>query len=340
MLPSSDEPQRLKRPSEGFIPNPKLRLQEQCREVMRFKRFSFRTEETYWDWIKRFILFHGKRHPREMGEAEVTAFLTHLAAQRNVAASTQNQALCALLFLYREVLKVQLPWLDGFERANRPPRMPVVLSKSEVQRVLAAVPGPYQLFCRLLYGTGLRLMEGLRLRVKDVDFERGQIVVRDGKGFKDRVTMLPERLAEPLRAQLIRVKALHERDLAAGLGAVMLPFALAQKYPNAEREWAWQWIFPSPVISVDPRGGASRRHHANETSIQRVMKNAVRASGIAKAASCHTLRHCFATHLLEGGYDIRTVQELLGHKDVATTQIYTHVMQKPGLGVKSPVDWL
>ena len=330
--------QRLKRPIEGFIPNPQLRLEQQCREVMRFKRFSFRTEGTYWDWIKRFILFHGKRHPREMGQAEVTAFLTHLAAQRNVAASTQNQALSALLFLYRDVLKVQLDWIDGFERASRPPRVPVVLSKTEVQRVLAAVPSNYQLFCRLLYGTGLRLMEGLRLRVKDIDFERRQIVVRDGKGFKDRVTMLPESLVEPLRAQLIRAKALHERDLAAGLGAVMLPFALAQKYPNAEREWVWQWVFPSAATSVDPRGGARRRHHANETSIQRVMKEAIRASGISKAASCHTLRHSFATHLLESGYDIRTVQELLGHKDVCTTQIYTHVMQKPGLGVKSPLD--
>jgi len=337
-MSSSSEEQRLKRPVEGFIPNPKLRLEQQCREVMRFKRFSFRTEGTYWDWIKRFILFHGKRHPREMGEAEVTAFLTHLAAQRNVAASTQNQALSALLFLYRDVLKMQLDWIDGFERASRPPRVPVVLSKSEVQRVLAAVPASYQLFCRLLYGTGLRLMEGLRLRVKDIDFERRQIVVRDGKGFKDRVTMLPESLVEPLRAQLIRAKALHERDLAAGLGAVMLPFALAEKYPNAEREWVWQWVFPSAMISVDPRGGARRRHHANETSIQRVMKEAVRASGISKAASCHTLRHSFATHLLEAGYDIRTVQELLGHKDVSTTQIYTHVMQKPGLGVKSPLD--
>ncbi len=338
MFSSSSETQRLKPPVEGFIPNPNQPLQDQCREVMRFRRFSFRTEQTYWDWIKRFILFHGNRHPPEMGESEVTAFLTHLAAQRNVAPSTQNQALSALLFLYRDVLKVQLDWLDGFEHASRPPRVPVVLSKSEVQRVLTAVPANYQLFCRLLYGTGLRLMEGLRLRVKDIDFEPRQILVRDGKGFKDRVTILPESLAEPLRAQLIRVKAWHERDLAAGLGAALLPFALAEKYPNAEREWAWQWVFPSAMISVDPRGGVRRRHHANETSIQRVMKEAVRASGIAKAASCHTFRHSFATHLLEAGYDIRTVQELLGHKDVSTTQIYTHVMEKPGLGVKSPLD--
>ncbi len=305
---------------------------------MRFKRLSFRTERTYWDWIKRFILFHDKRHPRELGELEVTAFLTHLAAQRNVAASTQNQALSALLFLYRDVLRVELGWVDGFERASRPPRVPVVLGKGEVQRLLASVPGRYQLFCRLLYGTGLRLMEGLRLRVKDVDFERRQILVRDGKGGKDRVTMLPESLVDPLRAHLIRVQAQHGRDLAAGLGTVQMPFALAEKYPNAEREWAWQWVFPSALISVDPRGDVRRRHHANETSIQRVMKAAVKASGLTKAASCHTLRHSFATHLLEAGYDIRTVQELLGHKDVSTTQIYTHVMQKPGLGVRSPLD--
>ena len=338
MFAPQHEPQRPQRPIEGFIPNPKLPLQDQCREVMRFKHYSFRTEQTYWEWIKRFILFHGKRHPRLMGEAEVTAFLTHLAAARDVAPSTQNQALSALLFLYREVLKVQLNWVEGFERATRPARVPVVLSRSEVQRVLAALAGSYQLFCRLLYGTGLRLMEGLRLRVKDVDFERHHIIVRDGKGFKDRVTILPESLGEPLRAQLIRVKALHERDLAAGLGGVLLPFALAEKYPNAEKEWAWQWVFPSAMISVDPRVGARRRHHVNEASVQRAIKQAVCASGIAKAATCHTLRHSFATHLLEAGYDIRTVQELLGHKDVSTTQIYTHVMEKPGLGVKSPLD--
>jgi integron integrase len=322
----------------GLIPNPNLPLEEQCREVMRFRRFSFRTEQTYWDWVNRFILFHGQRPPRDMAEPEVTAFLTHLAAQRNVAASTQNQALSALLFLYRDVLQVQLDWLDGFQRAHRPARVPVVLSRSEVQRVLTGVPANYQLFCRLLYGTGLRLMEGLRLRVQDLDFEQRQIVVRDGKGFKDRVTILPESLMERLRVQLIRVKAQHERDLAAGLGAARLPLALAEQYPNAEREWAWQWVFPSAMTSVDPRGGARRRHHVDETSIQRVLKQAVRASGIAKAASCHTLRHSFATHLLEAGYDLRTVQELLGHKDVSTTQIYTQVMEKPGLGVKSPLD--
>jgi integron integrase len=320
---------------------------EQCREVMRFHRLALRTEEAYLQWIKRYIFFHGKRHPKEMGEAEVQAFLTHLAADRLVAASTQNQALGALLFMYQKVLGRELDFMEGFDRAQRRERVPVVLSREEVGRLLTAMPEKYRLFCQLLYGTGMRLMEGLRLRVKDVDFARNQIVVHDGKGMKDRVTMLPESLRTAMAEQLKRVKLLHEKDLAAGLGTVWLPGALTVKYPGAEREWVWQWVFPASGLSNDPQSvppGSTesrpilRRHHLNETSVQRVMKAAVAMARIDKRASCHTLRHSFATHLLEAGYDIRTVQELLGHKDVTTTQIYTHVMQKPGLGVKSPLD--
>ena len=325
-------------PPERFIPNPKLKFMEQCREVMRFKRLALRTEEAYLQWIKRFIFFHGKRNPKEMGVAEVRAFLTHLASERNVSASTQNQALNALLFLYRHVLDRGMEFVEGFERARRPARVPVVLTKGEMERWLAAMPDTYRLFCQLLYGTGMRLMEGLRLRVKDVDFERGQVIVRDGKGMKDRVTMLPDKLKLELQRHLERVKLLHERDLAEGLGAVHLPFALAEKYPNAEREWVWQWVWPGKTISPDPADGQRKRHHMNDTSVQRVVASALRLAGIEKAATCHAMRHSFATHLLEAGYDIRTVQELLGHKDVSTTQIYTHVMQKPGIGVRSPLD--
>ena len=287
------------------------------------------------------VLAHGHqrwRHPRELGEAEVTAFLTHLAAERNVAFSTQNQALSALLFLYREVLGVTLEWVDGFERARAPVRLPAVLSKGETQRVLAAAPAKYRLVLQLLYGTGMRLLEGLRLRVKDVDFERNQILVRDGKGFKDRVTVLPKSLQAPLRQQLAHARVVHQADLASGRGRVQLPFALATKYPNANREWAWQYVFPAGMHSRDPLDGAERRHHVHEASIQRAMQEAVRLAGLAKAASCHTLRHSFATHLLENGYDIRTVQSLLGHKDVSQTMVYTHVMERPGLGVRSPLD--
>jgi integron integrase len=330
--------ERLQRPPERLVPNPKLKFLEQCREVMRFKRLALRTQEAYLQWIRRFILFHGRRHPQELGASAVRAFLTHLASGRNVSASTQNQALNGLLFMYRHVLDRGMEFVEGFARARRPIRTPVVLSKAEMERWLAAMPDTYRLFCQLLYGTGMRLMEGLRLRVKDLDFERNQIIVREGKGQKDRVTMLPERLKGELQVHLRRVKLLHERDLAEGLGAVHLPFALREKYPNAEREWIWQWVWPGKTISEDPADGRRKRHHMNDTSVQRVVASALRLAGIEKAATCHTMRHSFATHLLENGYDIRTVQELLGHRNVATTQIYTHVMQKPGIGVRSPLD--
>ncbi len=323
---------------EGFRPNPKLRLREQLREVMRFKQFSRRTEEAYWIYIRQFILFHGKRHPREMGKPEIEAFLSHLTTAKLVAVSTQNQALNALVFLYREVLHQPFDELGPVERPLRRPKVPVVLSQPEVARLLAHMEGTLGLLARLLYGTGLRLMEGLRLRVKDVDFGRNQIIVHDGKGFKDRVTMLPEVLRTELKAHLQRVAALHEQDLKLGLGRVWLLGALRVKYPNAEREWIWQYVFPSKRISVDPETKLRRRHHVDEMAVQRAVKASARLAGLQKVVTPHTLRHSFATHLLENGYDIRTVQDLLGHKDVSTTQIYTHVMQKPGIGVKSPLD--
>jgi len=326
------------RPTEGFVPNPKLRLREQLREVMRFKQFSRRTDDAYWVYIRQFILFHGKRHPREMGKAEVEAFLSHLTTAKNVAVSTQNQALNALVFLYREVLHQPFDRLGAVERPLRRPKVPVVLSQPEAVRFLEHMEGTLGLIARLLYGTGLRLMEGVRLRVKDLDFGRGQIIVHDGKGFKDRVTVLPEVLRAPLTEHLKRVQALHEQDLKLGLGCVWLPGALRVKYPNAEREWIWQYVFPAKSISVDPETNRRRRHHVNEMSLQRAVKAAARLANIRKMVTPHTLRHSFATHLLENGYDIRTVQDLLGHKDVTTTQIYTHVMQRPGLGVKSPLD--
>ncbi len=330
--------QTPKAPLERFSPNPKLKFMEQCREVMRFRRLALRSEEAYLDWIKRFIFFHDKRHPKDMGEPEVRAFLTHLAVQRRVSAGTQNHALNALVFLYRHVIGRDFELLAGVERARRMHRVPVVLSKVEVSRLLKALPDKYRLFFQFVYGTGLRLMEALRLRVKDVDFERGQIIVRGGKGDKDRVTMLPESLRSALQQHLERVRLLHKKDLAEGLGAVSLPGALQVKYPKAEREWIWQWFWPGATISVDPADGQRKRYHLHETSIQRVMQTAVKLAGLTKPATCHTLRHSFATHLLENGYDIRTVQDLLGHRNVATTQIYTHVMQKPGLGVRSPLD--
>jgi integron integrase len=319
--------------------DPSKPLLEQVREVIRFKHYSIRTEQAYLDWIRRFILFHRKRHPKEMGAPEVGAFLTHLAAEGNVAASTQNQAQSALLFLYGQVFQTNLPYLDEVERATKPKKLPVVLTKTEAKALIEHLPGgTYRLMGELLYGAGLRLMECVRLRVKDVDFGYNQIIVRDGKGAKDRVTMLPEKLKEPLQRHLARVKLLHEEDLAEGFGSVYLPFALQRKYPNAARDWGWQYVFPSSRRSIDPRSGEERRHHVVEKALQNAVKEAVRAAKIHKPASCHSLRHSFATHLLENGYDIRTVQELLGHKDVATTMIYTHVLNRPGLAVKSPVD--
>lgn len=318
------------------IPHPKARLLDQVREVLRVKHYSLHTEKTYVDWIKRFIFFHGKRHPRDMGAAEVQAFLSDLAVRGNVSASTQNQALNALVFLYRQVLHLEIGALDELVRARRPRRMPTVLAREETQRVLAALSGTYQLLGRLLYGTGLRLMECLRLRVKDIDFAMNHIIVRNGKGDKDRVTMLPESLKGQLQDHLRRVKILHEQDLAAGHGEVYLPEALARKYPAAARQWAWQYAFPS--ARLDTRSGKNRRHHLDEQALQRAVRAAVKLAAINKPASCHTLRHCFATHLLEAGYDIRTVQELLGHAHVNTTMIYTHVMNRPGVGARSPLD--
>lgn len=326
------------RPIERLVPNPKLKFLEQCREVMQFKRFSRRTIEAYLYWIKRFILWSGKRHPREMGGPEVTEFLAFLAVKEQVAASTQNQALNALVFMYREVLNRDLEELGSFERARRPARVPVVLSREEMRALLGGLEGTQQLIGKFLYGTGLRLLEGLRVRVKDIDFARGQVVVRGGKGDKDRVTLLPESLQEPLRAHLHRVRELHERDLAMGGGETWLPNALRLKWPKAAREWGWQWVFPSVALSIDPETGVRRRHHVSDAAVQGAIKRAAKAAGLMKRVSPHVLRHSFATHLLESGTDIRTVQDLLGHKDVSTTQLYTHVMQRPGLGVRSPLD--
>lgn len=314
------------------------RLLERVRDAIRRLHYSDRTEETYIHWIKRFIYFSGKRHPAEMGAAEVTAFLNHLARDREVAAATQNQALAALLFLYKEALGTPLPWLEELDRAKRPAHVPTVLTREEVARLLAAMDGGKWLMASLLYGAGLRLRECLKLRVKDVDFGYRQIVVRDGKGARDRVTMLPASVAAPLQAHLVRVKRLHERDLAEGFGDVELPHALARKYPKAQYEWAWKFVFPSHKRSTDPKTGVIRRHHVYENYLIRGVKEAVRAARIHKHVSCHTLRHSFATHLLEAGYDIRTVQELLGHRSVETTMIYTHVMNKGGRGVTSPLD--
>jgi len=282
----------------------------------------------------------GWRHPREVGAAEVQAFLNDLAMNQKVAVSTQNQALNGLVFLYRQVLHLELGDLGKIERPRRPARLPVVLTHAEAHRLLAGMTGTHQLMASLLYGTGMRLMECVRLRVKDVDFAANHILVRDGKGFKDRVTMLPDSLKAKLQTHLKRVKLLHEKDLAEGHGRVYLPFALGKKYPNAEREWAWQYIFPAAGLSRDPRSSQMRRHHVNEQGLQRAVKEALRLARINKPASCHSLRHSFATHLLEKKYDLRTVQELLGHKDVSTTQIYTHVTADPGIGVQSPLDSL
>jgi len=314
------------------------RLLDDVRDVIRIKHYSIRTEQAYLQWIRRYILFHGKRHPRELGADHLSAFLSDLAVRGRVAAATQNQALNAILFLYRQVLKQNLPWIEGVQRAKQPQHLPVVLTRPEVKHVLAQLEGTVWLMASLTYGGGLRLLECLRLRVKDIDFERGELTIRDGKGQKDRVTMLPRLLIDPLRTHLSRVHLLHVRDVAEGYGRVYLPFALDRKYPNADREWAWQYIFPAARRSIDPRSRLERRHHASPDVLQRAIKNAVRSAGLAKPASVHTLRHSFATHLLQSGYDIRTVQELLGHSDVKTTMIYTHVLNRGGRGVVSPLD--
>jgi integron integrase len=325
-------------PSDSITSQPP-KLLDQVRDRLRLKHYSIRTEQAYIQWVKRYILFHGKRHPAELGKEEAEAFLTSLAVQRNVAASTQSQALSALLFLYREVLGQDLPWLTEVTRAKKPARLPVVLNREEIKTLLEQLDDPLLgLVVRLLYGTGMRLMEVVRLRVKDVDFTRREILVRDGKGAKDRVTMLPTTLTDRLAAHLRVVKAQHAADQEQGKGEVWLPNALAIKYPNAAREWAWQYVFPAAGFSVDPRSGEVRRHHLDEQRVQRAVRMAAQRAGITKPATPHTLRHSFATHLLESGYDIRTVQELLGHSDVSTTMIYTHVLNKGGRGVVSPLD--
>lgn len=316
----------------------KPRLLEQVREQIRLRHYSIRTESVYIEWVKRFIRFHKYRHPLQMGAVEVEAFLSDLAVRRDVSASTQNQALSAILFMYKKVLLIELPWLDGVIRARRPQRLPVVLTQDEVRQVLAQLDGTLWLVASLLYGSGLRLMEVLRLRVKDVEFARFEILIRDGKGQKDRITMLPKKLASPLQLHLQRVQTLHQQDLLEGFGRANLPNALARKYPNAASEWGWQFVFPSANRSADPRSGGIFRHHVHEKTVQRAVRNAVRRVGLSKPATPHTFRHSFATHLLEGGQDIRTVQELLGHADLKTTQIYTHVLNRGGLGVISPLD--
>jgi integron integrase len=324
--------------SQPAQPGSRRKLLDQVRQVMRLKRYSIRTEDSYVDWIRRFILFHHKRHPQEMGVPEIEAFLTDLAVNGQVAASTQNQAFHALLFVYRQVLQIELPGPINALRARKPRRLPVVLTRAEVQRVLDQLEGQQQLMVQLLYGTGMRLLECLRLRVKDVDFAQNQIIIRDGKGQKDRPAILPQRLQEPLRHHLESVQRLHQRDLAQGFGAVYLPDALARKYSQADRSWSWQYVFPARSRSKDPRTGLLRRHHYYEGTLQKAVHQAAIRAEMTEPVTCHTFRHCFATHLLEAGYDIRTVQELLGHKDVRTTMIYTHVLNRGGLAVRSPLD--
>ena len=316
------------------------RLLDRVRLAIRARHYSLRTEQAYVAWIRRFILFHGKRHPLEMGEAEINAFLSDLAVRDGVSASTQNQGLAAFLFLYRYVLEKPLPAIADVIRAKRPRRLPVVLTRAEVRAVIGRMGGTPRLVATLLYGSGMRLLECLRLRVKDVEFGESRIIVRDAKGHRDRVVPFPIVLRAAMASCLSRVKGIHEKDLAEGFGSVFLPDALARKYPRADREWGWQWVVPAEHRSRDPRTQVERRHHLHETVVQRAVKQAVHDVGISRAASCHTFRHSFATHLIQDGYDIRTVQELLGHKDVKTTMIYTHVLNRGGLGVRSPADTL
>jgi integron integrase len=314
------------------------KLLEQVRDCLRLKHYSYRTEETYVTWIKRFILFHQKRHPRDMGAAEIETFLTHLAVERNVAVATQNQALSAVLFLYKYVLQSEVEMPPSLIRPGRPKRLPTVLTPTEATRIIVQMQGVSKIMTKLLYGSGLRLMECMRLRVKDIDFENRQIIVRDGKGENDRATVLPESVIPELKLHLETVRLLHEKDVREGYGETQLPYALSVKYPNASREWIWQYVFPASQRSTDPQTGTVRRHHLDESVLQRSVRDAAQRAKISKPVSPHTFRHSFATHLLQNGYDIRTVQELLGHKDVKTTMIYTHVLNRGGLAVKSPLD--
>ena len=316
----------------------KPRLLDQLREAIRVRHYSYRTEQQYVHWVRRYILFHGRRHPRDLGAPELESFLSYLAIQRHVAAATQAQALAAVLFLYKHVMNVALPWLGNVTRASRPKRLPLVLTRGEVRRVLAQLDGQYLLIASLLYGSGLRVLEALRLRIKDIDLERGLITVRDGKGSKDRITVLPSTQREPIRLHLETVSSRHLYAREHGFGGVELPYALQRKYPRAHLELGWQYVFPATRPSRDPRTGAWRRHHLGLESVQRRVKRAIRAAGIDKPASCHTFRHCFATHLIESGADIRTVQELMGHVSVKTTQIYTHVLNRGGIAARSPLD--
>ena len=317
--------------------NREPKLLDQVQRMMRRKHYSIRTEKSYLQWIKRFILFHNKRHPKDMAEPEIEAFLTHLAVKENVSASTQNQAFNAILFLYRNVLKQELQGIEAM-RAKKPQLVPVVMTQAETNQIIAVLNGTHQLIAKLLYGSGLRLLECLRLRVKDIDFAQNQIIVHSGKGNKDRRTLLPKSLHQPLQEHLVRVKMLHNQDLEKGFGRVYLPYALERKYPNAHQEWIWQYLFPAPQLSKDPRTGVTRRHHLTERSVQKAVRQAVKLVQLNKRVTCHTFRHSFATHLLQAGYDIRTVQELLGHKDVKTTMIYTHILNTGPMAVQSPLD--
>jgi len=320
--------------------NKPLKLLDQVQQTIRTKHYSYRTEKSYVGWIKQFIMFNGKKHPKDMGETEINTFLTHLAVKRKVSASTQNQALCAIVFLYKHVLKRNLGDFGPLTWAKKPRKLPVVLSKSEITSLMKNLKGTYWIMAMLLYGAGLRLMECLRLRIKDIDFEYNQITIHEAKGNKDRIVPLPQRIKRQLADHIKNVRKQHQKDLKNGYGSVEMPNALARKYLNADKSWAWQYVFPAHRISKDPRTGIKRRHHLYETVLQKAVRNSVRKANITKRATCHTLRHSFATHLLEDGYDIRTVQELLGHKKLDTTMIYTHVLNKGGKGVVSPADKL
>lgn len=320
-----------------MVERPK-KILEQLRDVIRLKHYAYRTEQTYVDWVYRFIVFHNKRHPRDMGIPEIEAFLTYLAVQKKVAPSTQNQALSALLFLYRHVLHQDLDGRIDAVRAKQSRYLPTVLTHAEAIAVIGQLSGVYQLVAKLMYGSGLRISEALRLRIKDIDFSQAQVVVRDGKGGNSRITMLPNSLVDPLKEHLLSVRRQHQQDLSQGYGSVYLPYALERKYPHADREWIWQYVFPAERITKDPRSGIVRRHHLDESGLQKAVKQAGQFAQLEKRVGCHTFRHSFATQLLQNHYDIRTVQELLGHKDVKTTMIYTHVLNKGGRGVLSPLD--